>query len=103
MSMVAVEYSPVTLIISISDDLERALRAQSPNLDDTAKEALLVELYRRGQLTHKQFADALGKDRCEAEAVLKNHNVTEDLPTIEEINQQVEYSRSLRTNGKTPC
>jgi hypothetical protein len=54
------------------------------DLDQTAGEAMLVELYRQDQLTHHQLSQALGLDRFETEAVLKRHHVTEDFPTDEE-------------------
>jgi len=89
----------MVLNISIPDDLERKLRAETPDLDATAKEAILVELYRQGQLSHRQFSAALGLDRWGAEDVLKKHNVTEDLPTIDEVRQQVRLSQDLRSHG----
>jgi hypothetical protein len=83
--------------ILIPEDLEQTLRAKTPNLDDTAREAVLVALFRQGQLTHKQFSQALGLDRWQADAVLKKHNVIEDLPTIDEIREQVRLSHNLRS------
>ena len=38
---------------------------------------------------------ALGLDRFETEGVLKRHNVTEDLLTLEEIDQQIAALRKL--------
>ena len=54
-----------------------------------AKEAALVELYRQGQLSHGKLAEGLGISRYETDAVLKRHNVTEDLLTREEFDDQV--------------
>jgi hypothetical protein len=65
-------------------EVEARLRAQSPNLDAEAKEAMLVELYRQDKLTHYELSLALGLDRFETDGVLKKHNVTEDLPSDEE-------------------
>ncbi len=78
--------------------MEQTLRANTPDLDAPAKEAVLVALFREGQLTHKQFAQTLGLDRWQAEAVLKKHNVIEDLPTIDEVREQVRLSGNLRTH-----
>ena len=90
----------MNITIPIPADLERKLRAETPNLDATAKEAILVAFFRQGRITHKQFSELLGVDRWQAEAVFKKHNVTEDLPTIDEIREQVERSRILRSHGK---
>jgi hypothetical protein len=89
----------MTITIPIPADLERKLRADTPDLDAAAKEALLVSMFRQGHLTHKQFADGLGLDRWQAEDVLKKHNVTEDLPTIDEIKEQVQFSATLRKHA----
>jgi hypothetical protein len=91
----------MNLAIPIPEDLEQKLRPKTPDLDATAREAVLVALFRQGRLTHKQFSQALGLDRWQAEAVLKTHNVTEDLPTIEEIREQVQLSRNLRSHSRT--
>ena len=89
----------MTITIHIPPDAERALRESTLDLEGAAKEALLVLLYRQGKLHHKQLADALGLDRWQTEEILKKHNVTEDLPTIEEVREQVRVSRNLRANG----
>jgi hypothetical protein len=73
---------PVT--IQLPTEVEQRLRAEAPDLDAEAKEAMLVELYRQDRLSHHELAQALGLDRFETDAVLKRHNVTEDLPTDEE-------------------
>ena len=65
-------------------DLDQELRRRLRNLDAEAKEALLVSLYRQGKLSHLALSGALGLDRFEAEDVLRKHNVTEDLGTVED-------------------
>jgi hypothetical protein len=87
------------LDIPISEDLERQLRAQTPDFDTAVRESVLVTLFRQGQLTHKQFAESLGLDRWQAEALLRKHNVTEDLPTIEEIREQVKLAGDIRSQA----
>lgn len=65
-------------------DLEHELRGDLPDLDAEAKEALLVSLYRQGKLSHLALSKALGLDRLETEDVLRKHNVTEDLGSVED-------------------
>jgi len=86
----------MTVNIPIPEDLERKLRAENPNLDAAAREAFLVSLYRQGKLAQKQLAELLGLDRFSLEAVLSKYNVTEDLPTQQEIREQIQLSRKLR-------
>jgi len=74
----------MTLSIHIPTELEERLRAQSSDLESEAKEAMLIELYRQDKLTHHELCLALGRERLEIDALLKRHNVIEDLPTTEE-------------------
>jgi len=55
----------------------------------------VVELYRQGKLTHLQLANALGLDRWQTEALLKKHDVTEDLMTSAEFRRQAESVNRL--------
>ena len=80
---------------SLPKPVEESLRVQVENLDEVAKEAALVELYRQGLLSHSQFAAALDIDRFTANGILKRHRVTEDLITQEEFNEQVAGLRKL--------
>ena len=81
--------------IDLPKDLEQNLRREFDNLDRAAKEALLVELYRQDKLTHCELAQALGLGRFEADALLKKHNVTEDLPTAEELAEDLKRMTEL--------
>jgi len=83
----------MAVTVELPADVEQKLRAQSPDLDAEAKEAMLVELYRQDKLTHNELSQALGLDRFETDAVLKRHNVTEDLPT------EAEYNSALSRLG----
>jgi predicted HTH domain antitoxin len=85
----------MSIAFSLPVGVEEDLRAQLGDLDYAAKEAAVVELYRQGTLSHGQFAESLGVSRNEANAVLKRHNVTEDLPTMEEFDEQMDELRRL--------
>ncbi len=74
----------MAVTVQLPPDVEQKLRAQNPDLESEAKEAVLVELYRQDKLTHHELCQTLDLDRFETDAVLKKHNVTEDLPTEEE-------------------
>ena len=77
-------------------DIEQALRRDVRNLDQAAKEAALVELYRQDKLTQHELSLALGSSRMETEALLKKHNVTEDLPTVDEYDSALARLRENR-------
>lgn len=85
----------MAVTIQLPPDVEQRLRAETPNLDIEAKEALLVELYRQDRLSRYELALALGLSRFETDAVLKRHNVTEGLPTSEELEEDLQRAREL--------
>ena len=85
----------MSITFTLPAAIESDLRAQFGDLDEAAKEAALVELYRQQKLSHGQLAESLGISRDEANAVLKRHNVTEDALTICEFDQQMDQLRKL--------
>jgi len=80
----------MSVSINLPPTLEETLRRDIADLEQVAKESLLVELYRHQRITKHQLAAALGIDRFAANDVLNRFGVTEDLPTLEEIERQVE-------------
>jgi hypothetical protein len=85
----------MAVTIQLPPDLEQRLRAENPNLDAEAKEAMLVELYRRDKLSRYELTLALDLTRFETDALLKKYNVTEDLPTPEELEQDLRRAQEL--------
>ena len=83
----------MTISFELPVNIEESLQHELGDLNQAAKEAALVELYRMDKLSHRELSEALGLDRFETEAVLKKHNVTEDFPTREE------YEEALRHLG----
>ena len=61
----------MSVTIQLPTDVEQRLRAQNPNLDAEAKEAMLVEMFRQERLTRHELAISLGINRFETDAVLK--------------------------------
>jgi predicted HTH domain antitoxin len=85
----------MALTIELPPSVEERLRAENPNLDEEAKEAMLIELYRQEKLTRYELSLALGISRFETDAVLKKHKVTIDLPTPEELEEELRLLRAL--------
>jgi hypothetical protein len=77
-----------TVQFNLPEQIEQKLRGSFADLDAAAKEAALVEMYRQDQLTQFELGAALGVSRLEVDGVLKRHNVTEDLMSVEEFNRQ---------------
>ena len=85
----------MAVTIELPPDVEQRLRAETPDLDCEAKEAMLVELYRQDKLSRYELSLALGLTRFETDAVLKQHNVIEDLPTPEELEEDLRRAQEL--------
>jgi hypothetical protein len=81
--------------IDLPADIEAYLRAQYADLESEAREAMLVELYRQDKISHHQLSQGLGLHRLETDGVLKKHNVTEDLPTLEEYEEDLRRAQEL--------
>lgn len=65
----------VTVTIELPPELARVLGGTATDLGNKAKEALAVDLYRDGRLSHAELGKALGLDRFETDALLKRHRV----------------------------
>ncbi len=66
---------PLNVKLDLPADLVEKLCRETPNLDADVKEAYLLELFRRGKLSHYELSRALGLDRFETVAWLKRHKV----------------------------
>ena len=78
----------MAIAIQIPAMIEELLRSAVPNLDERAKEIVLVGLFREGRITHHQFCSAMSITHDQGDAVLKNHGVSEDLPNAGEIAEE---------------
>lgn len=61
-----------TIEISVPDVLIKALGDQPEELPRQTLEALIVQAYRKGQITHAQVAELMDLDRWDADRFLKN-------------------------------
>ena len=78
----------MAVTFQLPGDLEKRLRAQSPDLDAEAREISTLELFRRGKLSHFELSQVLGLDRFETDAYLKRHNVVEGALTTQDLDEQ---------------
>jgi hypothetical protein len=78
-------------------DIEQWLQGAegSVDLSRDAKEAYLVDLYRRRKITHHQLGQALGLDRYDIDGLLKRHDVELEL-SLEEFNAEVASLREAK-------
>jgi hypothetical protein len=85
----------MTVKFDLPREIEMSLREEVGDLDQAAKEALLVEFYRQEKLTRQQLSLALGVSRFETDAVLKRHEVFHDL-TAEDVARESDGLRKFR-------
>jgi predicted HTH domain antitoxin len=78
----------MAVTIQFPADVEQRLRAQTPDLDTELKEAIALDLFRRGKLSHYELSKMLGLDRFETDAYLKRHNVVEGSLTMQDLDEQ---------------
>ena len=78
----------MAVTIQLPSDVEQRLRAEFSDLDAQAKEALAVELFRQGKLSHFELSKILGIDRFQTDACLKRHQVVEGSLTMEDLDEQ---------------
>jgi predicted HTH domain antitoxin len=90
----------MAVTVELPADVERRLRQQSPDLDSLAKEAMLVELYRQDKLSRYELSQALGLSRFETDGLLKEHKVTDDLLSLEELEDDLRVARSRSLMGR---
>ncbi len=79
----------MAISFDIPVDLEESLVRQLGNVNEAAKEAALIELYRQGRISRPELSRALDLSRYETDGLLKRHGVTEDLITLEELDDQL--------------
>ena len=81
--------------VELPEAIEEKLRADFGDLAAAGKEAMLIELYRQRKISHGELAESLGLARYATDGVLKRHNVTEDLMTGAEFDEQTAGLRNL--------
>ena len=81
--------------IQLPGAIEGKLRAGLGDLAKAGREAMLVELYRQGEISHGELAEGLGLSRHETDGVLKRHHVTENLLTADELDEELAGLRNM--------
>jgi predicted HTH domain antitoxin len=75
----------ITVTVDLPPEIEQRLEAARRDLAGVAREAVAVDLFRRGILSHFKLAQMLGLDRFEVDALLKRHGVAEQSLTHDEV------------------
>lgn len=86
----------MTISFNVPTTIEQALSRDGQDPSDVAKEAAMVELFRRHRITHHELAESLGLSRFETDGLLKRHEVSYDL-TLDDVLADAETSRRARS------
>ena len=79
----------MTISFQLPGEVEESLRRDLVDVNQAVKEAALVELFRQHKLSHFELSKSLGISRLATDALLKRHNVTEDLLTVDELREEL--------------
>lgn len=84
------------ITVELPDDV-----AQRPDPRREALEALAIEGYRSGALTHYQAGRLLQLSRLEFDAFLKSRNIEDHAYDVEDLEQDLETLERLEASGLT--
>lgn len=90
----------LTIRLDLPPDVERKLREETANLAEEVKEAYVLDLFRKGRLSHYELSTVIGLDRFETDAYLKRHNVFEGSPTQEDLEADFQTLRTLHSDQR---
>jgi predicted HTH domain antitoxin len=75
----------LNVTLDLPTDVVEKLPREGGSLNADVKEVYVLELFRRGTLSHYELSQALGLDRIETDAFLKRHGVFEGSLTSEDL------------------
>ena len=82
------------ITVELPDDV-----AQRPDPGRQALEALAIEGYRSGALTHYEASQLLQLPRLEFDALLKSRNIDDHAYDVEDLEQDLETLERLEASG----
>lgn len=85
------------ITVDLPDDV-----VQRPDPGREALEALAIEAYRSGAMTHYQASQLLSVSRLEFVALLKRRHVQEHAYDVEDLVQDLETLDRLEASGRIP-
>lgn len=85
------------ITVELPDDV-----AQRPDPGRQALEALAIEGYRSGALTHYEASHLLQLSRLEFDELLKHRNIGDNAYDVEDLDQDLETLERLEASGLMP-
>ena len=89
-----------TIAVNLPPEFEERLRAEIGECSTAAREAIAIELFRRGILSDHDLGQSLALDRLEPDALLKRHKLTEHALLHDDVDADVKSLIELLTELK---
>ena len=87
-----------TVRLELPPAIEQRLRKDNPDISKEVQEVFVLELFRRGKLSHYELSYVLGLSRSETDAYLKLHKVFEGSLTNDDVEADYQTLRRLHLN-----
>jgi predicted HTH domain antitoxin len=84
----------MTISFELPHNIERRVRVEGADPGQEAKEAYLLDLYRRERISHDDLSEALGLGFHQMQQLIKEHGVGDDF-TLEEFEAERAVLRGL--------
>lgn len=73
----------MTITFEMPPNIERRVRMEGIDPSREAKEAYLIELYRRERISHDELSEALGLGFHQTQQIIKDHGAGDDFTLAE--------------------
>ena len=86
-----------TVRFELPPDIEQRPRKETPDISKAVQEVFVLELFRRGKISHYELSCALGLDRTETDAYLKKNGIFEGSLILKDLEDDYETLQNLHS------
>ena len=88
-----------TVRFELPPGIEQRLRKETPDISKEVQEVFVLELFRRGKISHYELSCTLGLDRIETDAYLKKRGVFEGSLSLKDLEADYETLQNLTSKA----
>jgi len=89
-----------TVRFELPPGIEQRLRKENPDISKEVQEVFVLDLFRRGKISHYELSCVLRLDRIETDAYLKKRGVFEGSLSLKDL--EADYQTLQNLNSKAP-
>jgi len=82
--------------LELPPDIELRLRQENPEISKELQEEVVLDIFRRGKISHHELSRVLGLDRIETDVYLNEHRVFEGSLTNEDLEADYQALKNLQ-------